>query len=274
MKGKAIEAALAVAGRLGLRLEAPVVLHQSNNVVAWLNPAPVVVKVGVGHHARMDDELKAGMHLARVGAPVVGPAPDVPSRVHTHGGFAMTFWRYQATRGPEATNHAIAHTLHELHGALERYRGNRTQSLPPCTAELAAAGRALVNASAPGLAAADRRFLVDFLTRQPDALGDRVGPPMAIHGSPHRSNILSVKGRPLFIDFETLSLGPVEWDLAHLEPEVADAYPAPVDAQTLAVCRTMVSAKTAAWCWAGIERSPELRSHAEHHLAVVKHARV
>lgn len=128
--------------------------------------------------------------------------------------------------------------------------------------------------SARGLAAADRRLLAETLTGQPDAPSDRLGAPVAIHGSPHRSNILSVDGRPLFIDFETLALGPVEWDLAHLEPEVANAYPASVDAHTLAQCRTMVSAKTAAWCWAAIERSPELRSHAEHHLAVIKHATV
>lgn len=269
-----IAAALAVAGRLGLRVDAPVLLHQSNNVVAWLAPSPIVVKIGVGHYDRINDELEAGGYLERVGAPIVGPAPDVPPRVYAHGGFAMTFWRYQPTRGREATSDAVAHTLHQLHGALERYRGDTRQSLPSCTAELPAAAGALINASAPELAAADRRLLADTLTREPNALSGRSRASVAIHGSPHRSNILSVDGRPLFIDFETLAMGPVEWDLAHLEPEVASSYPATVDAHTLALCRTMVSAKTAAWCWAGIDRSPELRWHAEHHLAAVKQAPV
>lgn len=69
-----IAAALAVAGRLGLRVDTPVLLHQSNNVVAWLAPSPIVVKVGVGHYDRISDELDAGACLASLGAPVVGPA--------------------------------------------------------------------------------------------------------------------------------------------------------------------------------------------------------
>jgi len=95
-------------------------------------------------------------------------------------------------------------------------------------------------------------------------------PERALHGSPHDSNIICVDGAARFIDFETVALGPVEWDLAHLSDEVAAAFPAPVDPATLAVCRLLVSAKTAAWCWLGADRSPELRWHADHHLAAVK----
>jgi hypothetical protein len=34
-------------------------------------------------------------------------------------------------------------------------------------------------------------------------------------------NILVVAGCPRFIDFETVQVGPIELDIAHLEPEVA-----------------------------------------------------
>ena len=34
-----------------------------------------------------------------------------------------------------------------------------------------------------------------------------------------------VDGEPMFIDFETVCYGPVEWDLCHLEPSVAHRYP-------------------------------------------------
>jgi thiamine kinase-like enzyme len=50
-----------------------------------------------------------------------------------------------------------------------------------------------------------------------------------VHGCPHRSNVVSAHGGARFIDFETITRGPVEWDLAHLEPEVAVAYPTHVD---------------------------------------------
>ena len=66
-----------------------------------------------------------------------------------------------------------------------------------------------------------------------------------LHGSPQRMNILTRDGAPVFIDSETIQIGPIEWDLAHLEPEVASAYPADHDDDRLRVCGTAVSAATA-----------------------------
>jgi aminoglycoside phosphotransferase (APT) family kinase protein len=94
-----------------------------------------------------------------------------------------------------------------------------------------------------------------------------------IHGSPHRFNILVVDAAPKFIDFETVELGPLEWDLAHLEPEVAGLYPGEFDDQALALCRVMVSAATSTWCWEGLERGSDMQSHAQHHLQVVRSSR-
>jgi hypothetical protein len=85
-------------------------------------------------------------------------------------------------------------------------------------------------------------------------------------------NIVAVNHVPAFIDFETVELGPLEWDLAHLEQKVADLYPVQVDLELLALCRVMVSAATSIWCWEGLERGPDMRSHAEHHLEAVRSA--
>ncbi|HKE33904.1 MAG TPA: phosphotransferase [Candidatus Acidoferrum sp.] len=52
----------------------------------------------------------------------------------------------------------------------------------------------------------------------------RSGVQRLIHGSPHRQNVLLADGEPRFIDFETVCVGPIEWDLAHLAPEVAVGY--------------------------------------------------
>ena len=91
-----------------------------------------------------------------------------------------------------------------------------------------------------------------------------------IHGSPHRMNIVVVAGTPRFIDFETVGLGPVEWDVAHLEPEVARNYPGHLDEETLDHCRMMISASTSTWCWGGLERGPDIREHAERHLGLIR----
>ena len=124
---------------------------------------------------------------------------------------------------------------------------------------------------APELSPADRTLLSDSLTEfAHDLPTDRW---QVIHGSPHRFNVLSDSGRARFIDFETVSWGPIEWDLAHLEPAVADRYPSDVAFECLARCRTAISAKTSAYCWAALDRGPDMRWHAEHHLAVVHAAR-
>ncbi len=120
----------------------------------------------------------------------------------------------------------------------------------------------------PLLGVSDRRLLRQALESALDKM--RNATRAVIHGSPHRMNILSMRGAPVFIDLETIQLGPIEWDLAHLEPAVADQYPGPYDEDLLATCRTAVSAATATWCWGALERGPDMRTHAEHHLAVVR----
>ena len=100
----------------------------------------------------------------------------------------------------------------------------------------------------------DRRVLLNALGRAKSEA--RNWPRAVIHGSPHRMNILNQEGAPVFIDLETIQTGPLEWDLAHLEPEVAEAYPEDHDEDRLDVCRTAVSAATATWCWAGSTEDP------------------
>jgi aminoglycoside phosphotransferase (APT) family kinase protein len=102
----------------------------------------------------------------------------------------------------------------------------KTLDHPGVTADLSSDHRLLL-----------RTALVEGMTR----LASTGAETKVLHGSPHRLNILSANGVPTFIDFETVELGPVEWDLAHLEPKVADLYPAEVDHEVLATCRMTVS---------------------------------
>jgi hypothetical protein len=125
----------------------------------------------------------------------------------------------------------------------------------------------------PGdLARDDRSLLRRALLEGIDALVSVSDTPHVLHGSPHRFNILVMDEEAVFIDFETVELGPLEWDLAHLEEDVAGLYPAELDQDLLGRCRLSISAATSTWCWEGIDRGPDMRSHAEQHLETVRRA--
>jgi hypothetical protein len=217
----------------GFDVHQPVSLRSTNNLVVWLSPSPVVAKISK-EHDRAGRELAVVSELVELAAPVVPP---------------VELGIEQPVSIDETAFPSFRETLMSTVSALER---------PDFAPELVEVDRALL-----------RQTLVDGTARLAQMTsGERV-----IHGSPHRFNILIVDAAPMFIDFETVELGPLEWDLAHLEPEVADLYPGEFDYRALALCRVMVSAATSAWCWEGLERGSDMQIHAQHHLEVVRSSR-
>ena len=264
-----VAAAVTLADRLGLVFEDPVSLRSTNNTVVWLRPSAVVAKVSHAE-AGAARELAWARKLVDRGAPVVAPADVVGAEVHEVGGWFLTLWRHlpQDDVAP-ASAEAVAVALHTLHGALAPLA--ETTALPGCDAQLRDAIRVLEDPSyAPLLVGSDRALLHTTLHARLAVLQSVPG--VAIHGSPHSMNVLVDDGRPVFVDLETVQRGPVEWDLAHLDPEVAAHYPAPLDHDVLVECRLAVSATTSTWCWDSLHRGADMRMHAEHHLAQVRHA--
>ena len=264
------EAAAQVAGDFGLRVDEPTVLRDTNNVVAWLAPSPVVAKIGTGHRRRLEDELAAGRLLKAAAAPVVGPSALLPPLVHLSHGHRITFWEYRPETGGDPSAVALALALRGLHASLAQLLVEKQVPLPSFSGELTQVGRKLRDPDfAPALYPDGRQMLLDALSvfRLDDTRESAV-----LHGSPHRFNILSVDGEPYFIDFETICLGPIEWDLAHLDASVSIEYPDSINETLLTGCRRLVSVKTATWCWANVEYSEDMRWHAEHHLGVVREA--
>jgi hypothetical protein len=260
------DAAIAVARRFGMAAIEPVMLSDSNNVVAWLRPSLLVAKVGTGHHRRLGMELSVAQHLVSCGAPVVRPSDLLPQKVHAAGGFEVTFWEYQRPSSREPGNHELTNALSELHQALVGYRG----PLPSYRVELEAAARILREpAQVPALPANDRAVLLAALARFGSELARHPAAERPLHGSPHSSNTIVTRAGIRFIDLETACTGPLEWDLAHVGERAADAYTARLDPALLELCQLLVSEKTAARCWAKFEH-PALQWHARHHLAVVR----
>jgi hypothetical protein len=267
----AICVAVEVARGQGLAVEEPMLLRSTNNAVAWLSPANVVVKVSEASNSRLGIELQVAKELCVLGAPVVSLAAELPAIVHRRNGLEMTFWRYHAQRAIDLPP-GIVTALSKLHGLLERLSPALKLSLPSYMEELNFVRCLLANrAVLPSLASADREMLLTTFDRLQDRL-DQLAPASTwgvIHGSAHEYNMLVISGEPAFIDFETTCFGPREWDLAHLNTDVEPQLARSMRAEVLSLCRQMTSVKTATLCVADIDRG-DMREHAEYHLARIR----
>ena len=253
----------------GFDVRQPVSLRSTNNLVVWLSPSPVVAKISK-EHDRAAREFAVVRELVGLAAPVVPPVDLGIEQPVSIDETAVTFWRYEPQDDAAESNAGqIAEHLFRLHSSLSSLRGRA--AFPTFGEPLMSAVGALGRPDfAPELVEADRALLREALVDGISRLAKMTIGKRVIHGSPHRFNILVVDGAPKFIDFETVELGPIEWDLAHLEPEVAGLYPAEFDNQALALCRMMVSAATSTWCWEGLGRGSDMQRHAQHHLEVVR----
>lgn len=269
----AISVAADVARDLGLIVERPVLLRSTNNAIAWLDPADVVAKVSTALSSRLHTELEVARELQALGAPVVSPSPDLPCVVHCRGGLEITFWRYHAQpQAVELSYHRVARALRQLHIGLSRLSPALKTSLPSYMADLNHVRSLLADhAALPAMTSTDRNLLL-ITFDQLHARMDELAPAnrsVAIHGAPHSYNVLLVAGDPVFIDFETACIGPVEWDLAHLDPAAEPLFRDSVQPELLWLSRSMASLKTATLCAADIDRG-DMREHAEWHLARIR----
>jgi hypothetical protein len=264
-----IDPVVVLARRLGLTVGKPVPLRSTNNVLVWLRPSMVVAKVST-RPGMAANELAIAKALALAGAPVVAPASEIGDCLYRVAGSDVTFWKYEPQDdSKDSDSRSIALALFELHVALDTLRS--AMALPSYETQVVDAVHSLADQSfAPELPDEDRAVLLRALSVGQQRLSKLTNTDRIIHGSPHAMNILIVEGSPRFIDFETVQVGPIEWDIAHLEPAVGNSYPAPLDVDALALCSLMISAATSTWCWGGLNRGPDMRSHAEGHLAIVR----
>jgi hypothetical protein len=268
----AVNSALRVAAALGMEAIDPQLLRSTNNTVIWLRPTPVVAKVARADNSLLDWELVVASALGRMGAPVVTPLELATLGVHHYDRYAVTFWPYHAQTGMTPDPVALCGALARLHDALDEAARLDGWQLPGWNR----GPRDVINrlgdeGFAPALNADDRILLAQVLGRSHE-IAEMSACHRALHGSPHGFNVLMVDDQPMFIDFETVCYGPVEWDLCHMDSSVAHQYPPGCSFEALGLARLVVSAMTSALCWEGVDRGEDMRFHAEHHLAVVRGA--
>jgi aminoglycoside phosphotransferase (APT) family kinase protein len=241
---QAVAAAVTVARGHGLRVEQPTVLHDLFSVMVHLRPAPVVARVPtwvsrlVPVADRLGREIAVTEFLARQGLPVVTPSRELPPGPHAHDGLTISFWTYlQPDPGRAATAADCAAMLVDLHAALRTYPGElpvlgaAVVDLPRWLGSLHLAGEVLHDADVDRVHAAAER-LGPFAA----APGGDVRP---LHGDAHPGNLVATRDGLVWIDFEDVCLGPVEWDLATMMDPAAVAGHYRPDPELLARCREL-----------------------------------
>ncbi|QNP75202.1 phosphotransferase [Streptomyces roseirectus] len=237
----AVQAAVAAGRALGLTVTDPRVLHDLFSVVVHLAPAPVVARIPTvlpeprdpaALERRQRDELDVAQWLADQGTPVIAPSPLVPREPVTRDGFSMTLWTYvDEDRARQPDYVANAESTAALHAALRAYPG-RLEFLSAAEPDHITDSLARLEKHPDLISAADldraRAEWQDLepLVRSRTAFEARF--PGAglqpLHGDCPPANIFPGTRGDLYADFELVTLGPVEWDLAGLGPEHADAY--------------------------------------------------
>jgi len=237
----AVDAAV-VAGRdLGLTVTDATVLHDLFSVVVHLAPSPVVARIpvvlphtsgldAVAHRQRA--ELDVARWLVDQGTPVIPPSPLVPREPVRRDGHSMTFWEFvEEDRGKEPDYAANAEIVADLHAAMRGYPG-RLSFLSAAEPQSLAADLALLGERPDLIDPTD----LDRARREWAALEPLVRSRTAfeqafpgidlqpVHGDSPPANIFSGTAGDLYSDFELVTLGPVEWDLAALGPELESAY--------------------------------------------------
>ncbi|MPY59935.1 phosphotransferase [Streptomyces spongiae] len=237
----AVDAAVAVGRGLGLAVTDAKVLYELFSVVVHLAPSPVVARIPTvlphsvdleSQARRQQAELDVAGWLADQGTPVIPPSPLVPREPVQRGGFSMTFWQFVEEDGDREPDYvANSESVADLHAALRAYPG-RLSFLSAAEPRFVTESLALLEECPDLITPADLdRARREWRVLEPlvcsrtafEAAFPGVGL-QPIHGDSPPANIFSGVDGDLYADFELVTLGPVEWDLAALGPDLESAY--------------------------------------------------
>ncbi|SER18210.1 Phosphotransferase enzyme family protein [Lentzea xinjiangensis] len=236
----ATNAAVAAGRDLGLEITEGRVLYELFSVVVHLVPSPVVARVPtVLPHTttpeslarRQRQELDVAQWLHDQGTPVIPPSTLVPREPVQRDGFSITFWPFtDEDKSSEPDYLRNSELTADLHRALQDYPGELdflSSAEPRFVREGLDELEGLDVVAGEDLARARREWeVLEPLVSDEDAFRRRFPgiEPQPIHGDSPPANIFASTGGPLFSDFELVTRGPVEWDLAGLGPELVAAY--------------------------------------------------
>lgn len=240
---RAVDAATAAGRDLGLRVDDPRVLYDVFSVIVHLAPAPVVVRVPTvlprsytdsseRQTAQQRAELAVTGWLADRGHPVVAPSPLVPREPVRCDGFSLTFWQYVAEIPDAEPDVAQRFEMTaRLHAALRDYDGSALGFWTPFNAYIPD-GLEELETRPDLLSPADHQRAQQEWSLLAPVLGSPSTFESAfpgacvqtIHGDAPFYNLICTADGELWSDFELVTSGPVESDLAMAGPEGVAAY--------------------------------------------------
>lgn len=200
-----LDALVAFAARHGIRVDDPVVLGDTSNIVVHLRPAPVVARVpfitALGRDrpdVGLARELALATHLDQVGIPTIPPSDELPPGPHRlPNGRWVSFMQYVPLAPVSDTDAAAV--------------GERLDELVIAASALADTGavfdRSLVDETGVALdrlagriAAPDLELLRGWAA---DAGIGATGDAQPLHGDPHRQNVgRRADGELVWFDFD------------------------------------------------------------------------
>ncbi|MBV8657634.1 MAG: aminoglycoside phosphotransferase family protein [Burkholderiales bacterium] len=213
---RAVNAARAVATRLGLRFTDTVLVNAGINVLVRFSPTNVLCRIatttglvrlgGVGFKR----EVEIARFLAARGLPVIGPSAALDAGPHEHDGLWLSFWDYLPATDEPIDAQAAAKALRSCHEALSDYTG----TLVPWGAweEARQIRTDLVDQGL--LASADIDVLAELTAYVDAKIAEYALPLQAIHGDAHYENVMFTAQGLRWFDWEDCFLGPREWDIA------------------------------------------------------------
>ena len=253
---RAVEACVATASALDLRVDDAIVLQNSNRIAVRLLPSDVLARVAFDvHQRRAEFEVEIARRLAATASPVAKLDPRVEPHVYLHDGFVVTLWIYYHPLPSAISPPEYAQALMRLHAGMKQI-----ERVAPHFTDRVAEAQALLGdrTQTPGLVDADRELLSKTLQRLTASITRRSANEQLLHGEPHPGNVLNTKAGPLFVDFETCCRGPVEFDIAHAPEAVSEHYPA-VNENVLRECRILMLAMIVTWRWDRNDQFPNGR---------------
>jgi Phosphotransferase enzyme family len=207
----AIAESVAIARRLGLRVDELEVLNARHNLIVWLRPAPVVARVTwitslVRGPERAAQSIGLAAFLAQAGEPVTPPTDLVDPGPHVApSGCVITLWCRLELVDEPVDPIAVGRGLRRIHEVAGRYRGPLARLDP--LGEARAVAR-IAERFAPDEA---RRLL-----RAADGVAMPRLPEQPIHGDAGFHNAFATPGGVVWGDWEECGHGPIAWDIATL----------------------------------------------------------
>jgi aminoglycoside phosphotransferase (APT) family kinase protein len=268
-----LNAAKAVAAKAGLGAVEPELLRLAKHTTVRLAPHPIVARIRSegpieDSAASLARELSIASQLAALGSPAVRPVVDVNAGPYLENGCAITLWQLVIGRTVETEFDQLLalRALRQVHLALVQIEAD----LPEFTVAIDSCETILSDpAEAPKLQSSDRAFLQKLYAHLRQELDGFELTRRPIHGDAHLSNVLITGSGAVWMDFEAVSMGPLEWDVPTLPARAWSEF-SDLDPDLMRLLSNLRSLCVSVWCWADFDRSRDVSEAATYHLDRLK----